>query len=43
MSQKQFNIGVWDNLDLIFPEGGTFLDGVWYNNEEIKYLNLPRI
>lgn len=43
MSQKQFNIGVWDNLDLIFPEGGTFLDGVWYNNEEIKYLNLPLI
>ncbi len=30
------NSNRWNNIDLIYPEGGTFLDDVWYSNQEIK-------
>lgn len=34
----------WDNLDDIFPDGGTYLDDVWYTNEQIRMLpDLPLI
>lgn len=39
----QFNLDAWKNIDLIFPEGGTTLDGVWYDNEEIRFANMPLI
>lgn len=39
---NQFS-NTWNNLDLIFPDGGTFLDNVWYDNEEIKIMGLPTI
>lgn len=40
----QFNSKYWNNIDLIFPEGGTYLDGIWYDNNEIRFLNdLPLI
>lgn len=38
-----FKSDVWQNIDLIFPEGGTVLDGTWYDNEDICYMNLPQI
>mgnify|MGYP003300933622 CR=1 FL=1 len=38
-----FQPKVWKNIDLIFPEGGTYLDGKWFSNEDIQNSNLPSI
>lgn len=38
-----FNNSVWNNLDLIFPEGGTVLEDVWYTNRQLRNMNLPFI
>ena len=38
-----FNNLVWNNLDLIFPEGGTVLEDVWYTNRQLRNMNLPFI
>ena len=40
---NQFNTEAWKNINLIFPDGGAYLDGVWYDNEDIVFLNLPLI
>ncbi len=38
-----FQPNTWKNIDLIFPDGGTYLDGKWYSNTDIQALNLPSI
>lgn len=27
---------MWEKINEIFPNGGTFLDGVYYTNDEIQ-------
>ena len=38
-----FNFDTWKNIDLIFPEGGTYLNNRWMSNEEIQSSGLPSI
>lgn len=34
---------MWEKIDLMFPQGGTIIEGVFYSNQAIKNSNLDTI
>lgn len=41
--QVDLQTKTWKNINLIFPDGGTYLDGKWFSNEDIQNSGLPSI
>jgi hypothetical protein len=34
---------MWTKIDEIFPEGGTYLNGIYYTNDAIKNSHLSKL